>query len=228
MTDNPPPAGCGRPAPYRVAAGAGRVTRPLPFDTGRTGRPRRGGRTDRDADLAETMAKVARGDKQAFSGLYDALAPLVFGIAIRVVRNRAQSEEVAQEVMIDLWRQAARYRPEAGSVTTWAAAIAHRRAVDRVRSAQAAADRDHAQAARDHRTPFDDVAEQVETRLESEQVRRCMGFLTDLQRHAVTLAYYQGLTYREVAEALHTPLPTIKTRMRDGLIRLRDCMGVTA
>ncbi len=152
---------------------------------------------------------------------------MVFGLVLRVLRDPAQSEEVAQEVMIELWRQAARYRSDAGSVTTWAATIAHRRAVDRVRSAQAATDREHAQAARDHRTPYDDVAEQVETRLDSEQVRRCLGNLTELQRQAVNLAYYQGLTYREVAETLRTPLPTIKTRMRDGLIRLRDCMGVT-
>ncbi|MFD8208655.1 ECF RNA polymerase sigma factor SigK [Streptomyces sp. NPDC059695] len=194
------------------------MTRPLPFGAGPA--------ADR-ADLADVMRKVAHGDKQAFSVLYDSLAPLVFGIVLKVVRDRSQSEEVAQEVMIDLWRQAARYRPDAGSVTTWAATIAHRRAVDRVRSAQAASDREQAQASREHTTAFDEVAEQVETRLESEQVRRCMRGLTELQRQAVTLAYYQGLTYREVAETLRTPLPTVKTRMRDGLVRLRDCMGVT-
>ncbi|MFG2895477.1 ECF RNA polymerase sigma factor SigK [Streptomyces zaomyceticus] len=196
------------------------MNQPIPFGVGRPAD------TGRD-DIADVVQQVARGDKQAFSALYDALAPLVFGIVLRVVRDRAQSEEVTQEVMIELWRQAARYRPEAGSVTAWAATIAHRRAVDRVRSAQAATDREHAQAAREHATAFDETAEQVETRLESEQVRRCLRGLTELQRQAVTLAYYQGLTYREVAESLRTPLPTIKTRMRDGLIRLRDCMGVT-
>ncbi|MFD8891253.1 ECF RNA polymerase sigma factor SigK [Streptomyces sp. NPDC059558] len=178
------------------------------------------------AELSEAMRQVARGDTQAFSALYEALAPLVLGIVVAVVRDRAQSEEVAQEVMIDLWRQAARYRPDSGSVTTWAATIAHRRAVDRVRSAQASTDRECTRAAHEHHTPFDEVAEQVETRLDGEQVRRCLSGLTELQRQAVTLAYYRGLTYREVAEVLHTPLPTIKTRMRDGLIRLRDCMGV--
>ncbi|MFE6854377.1 ECF RNA polymerase sigma factor SigK [Streptomyces sp. NPDC057674] len=196
------------------------MNQPIPFGVGRPAH------TDR-TDIADVMQKVAHGDKEAFSALYDALSPLVFGIVLKVVRDRAQSEEVAQEVMIELWRQAARYRPEAGSVTAWAATIAHRRAVDRVRSAQAASDREHAQAAREHTTAFDEVAEQVETRLESEQVRRCLRGLTELQRQAVTLAYYQGLTYREVAASLRTPLPTIKTRMRDGLIRLRDCMGVT-
>nr|WSX48085.1 ECF RNA polymerase sigma factor SigK [Streptomyces sp. NBC_00974] len=177
--------------------------------------------------LEDVMEQVGRGDKNAFSALYDAVANTVFGIVLKVVRDRAQSEEVAQEVMIDLWRQAARYRPAQGSVMTWVATIAHRRAVDRVRSAQASANREQATAARDQERPFDEVAEQVETRLESEQVRRCMRGLTELQRQAVTLAYYQGMTYREVAETLRAPLPTIKTRMRDGLIRLRDCMGVT-
>ncbi|WP_411102916.1 ECF RNA polymerase sigma factor SigK [Streptomyces sp. cmx-4-9] len=197
------------------------MSRPLPF-----GRPRDAGDSGARG-LEEVMQQVARGDKEAFSVLYDGVVNTVFGITLKVVRDRAQAEEVAQEVMIDLWRQAARYRPEAGSVLTWVATLAHRRAVDRVRSAQAAADRDLNTAVRDQQRPFDEVAEQVETRLESEQVRRCMHSLTELQRQAVTLAYYQGLTYREVAETLRAPLPTIKTRMRDGLIRLRDCMGVT-
>ncbi|MFJ7272690.1 ECF RNA polymerase sigma factor SigK [Streptomyces sp. NPDC099050] len=177
--------------------------------------------------LQEVMGRVSQGDKDAFSVLYDAVAATVFGIAVKVVRDRAQSEEVAQEVMIDVWRQAARYRPEQGTVMTWVATIAHRRAVDRVRSAQAAANREHSTGVRDQMRPFDQVAEEVETRLDSEQVRRCLRGLTELQRRAVTLAYYGGLTYREVAEELRSPLPTIKTRMRDGLIRLRDCMGVT-
>ncbi|WP_405496163.1 ECF RNA polymerase sigma factor SigK [Streptomyces sp. NBC_00096] len=177
--------------------------------------------------LQEVMGRVSQGDKDAFSDLYDAVAATVFGIAVKVVRDRAQSEEVAQEVMIDVWRQAARYRPEQGTVMAWVATIAHRRAVDRVRSAQAAANREHSTGVRDQMRPFDEVAEEVETRLDSEQVRRCLRGLTELQRRAVTLAYYGGLTYREVAEELRSPLPTIKTRMRDGLIRLRDCMGVT-
>nr|WP_283958177.1 ECF RNA polymerase sigma factor SigK [Streptomyces sp. 35G-GA-8] len=178
--------------------------------------------------LDEIMRRVACGDKEAFTVLYDAVVDTVFGIVLKVVRDRAQSEEVAQEVMIDLWRRAPRYDPEKGSVHAWASMIAHRRAVDRVRSAEAAANRDRDHAVRDLQRPYDDVAERAETRLQSQQVRRCMKQLTELQRQAVTLAYYQGLTYREVAETLRTPLPTVKTRMRDGLIRLRDCMGVTA
>ncbi|WP_404962569.1 ECF RNA polymerase sigma factor SigK [Streptomyces sp. 147326] len=194
------------------------MTQPLRFHSADAGGPR----------LQEVMERVGHGDKDAFTVLYDAVVATVFGIVVKVVRDRAQSEEVAQEVMIDLWRQAARYRPEQGTVMTWVATIAHRRAVDRVRSAQASSDREHATAVRERHRPFDEVAEEVESRLESEQVRRCLGSLSELQRQAVTLAYYRGLTYREVADRLGSPLATVKTRMRDGLIRLRDCMGVTA
>ncbi|MFJ9076307.1 ECF RNA polymerase sigma factor SigK [Streptomyces sp. NPDC102278] len=172
------------------------------------------------------MDQVARGDQDAFAALYDVVAGPVYGIVVKVLRDRAQSEEVAQEVLIDVWRQAARYRSDKGSVMTWVMTIAHRRAVDRVRSAQAAAAREQDNAAREHTRPYDEVSEQVEVRLESEQVRRCVRGLTELQRQAVSLAYYGGLTYREVAETLGAPLPTVKTRLRDGLIRLRDCMGV--
>lgn len=175
---------------------------------------------------AELLQRVARGDEAAFGQLYDLLVGPVFGLVRRVVRDPAQSEEVVQEVMVELWRSAAKYSPERGSATTWAMTIAHRRAVDRVRSAQAAADRDDVIGRRDAARPFDEVSEQVTTRLEQEQVRKCLQTLTDLQRESVQLAYYGGRTYREVGELLNTPLGTIKTRLRDGLIRLRDCLGV--
>lgn len=175
---------------------------------------------------AELMQRVARGDEAAFEQLYDLLVAPIFGLVRRIVRDPAQSEEVVQEVMVELWRSAARYSPERGSATTWAMTLAHRRSVDRVRSAQASADRDETIGRRDIGRPFDEVAEQVTTRLEQEQVRRCLRTLTDLQRESVLLAYYGGRTYREVGELLDTPLGTIKTRLRDGLIRLRDCLGV--
>ncbi|TLQ46918.1 sigma-70 family RNA polymerase sigma factor [Streptomyces marianii] len=176
--------------------------------------------------LDELLVRVARGDQQAFSRVYDAVCGPVLGVVRGVLRDPAQSEEVAQEVLVELWRTAARYQPSRGSALTWTLTLAHRRAVDRVRSAQAAAEREQ-RAARLGGTPaFDDVVEQVEARLEREQVRRCLRTLTELQRQSVTLAYYRGLAYREVAELLAVPLGTVKTRMRDGLIRLRDCLGV--
>jgi RNA polymerase sigma-70 factor, ECF subfamily len=177
-------------------------------------------------DPAELMRHVARGDEMAFERLYDLLIGPVYGAIRRIVRDPAQSEEVAQEVMVELWRTAARYSPERGSVMTFAMTLAHRRAVDRVRSAQAASDREENVGRREATRPFDEVAEQVTARFEQEQVRRCLGTLTELQRESVVLAYYGGRTYKEVGELLDTPLGTIKTRLRDGLIRLRDCLGV--
>ncbi|MEU1196523.1 sigma-70 family RNA polymerase sigma factor [Streptomyces sp. NPDC005813] len=181
-----------------------------------------------EPNLPDLMADVARGDTEAFATLYDVVAGPVLGIVRRVVRDGAQSEEVAQEVLVEVWRTAARYRPERGSVMNWVLTLAHQRAVDRVRSVEAAAAREQRAALLDRTPEFDEVTEQVEARLEHEQVRRCLRTLTELQRQSVTLAYYRGLTYREVAELLSLPLGTVKTRLRDGLIRLRDCLGVAA
>jgi RNA polymerase sigma-70 factor (ECF subfamily) len=186
---------------------------------------RAAGGTEPDADAL--LQRVARGDESAFEKLYDLVIGPVFGLVRRVVRDPAQSEEVAQEVMVELWRTAARYAPDRGSAMTWVMTLAHRRAVDRVRSAQSATDREIRVFSGETSRPFDEVAERVATRLEHEQVRRCLSTLTDLQRESIMLAYYGGRTYREVGELLDTPLGTIKTRLRDGLIRLRDCLGVT-
>lgn len=148
------------------------------------------------------------------------------GLVLRVVRDPAMAEEVTQEALVEAWRIAARFDQAKGSAVSWLLTIAHRRAVDRVRSEQAGAARMRKVATVE--TPYDEVVEQATSRIERQQVRRCMGGLTDLQREAILLAYYKGYTYREVSELLEIPLSTIKTRMRDGLIRLRDCLGVTA
>jgi RNA polymerase sigma-70 factor (ECF subfamily) len=178
-------------------------------------------------DVDDLLIRVGRGDEQAFTTLYDQVSARVFGLIKRVLRDPAQAEEVAQEVMVEVWRTSARFDRSKGSATAWVFTIAHRRAVDRVRAEQAGADRVRRVAARSAETPFDDVVETATARIEQQQVRRCLGGLTDLQREAITLAYYGGRSYREVAEMLDTALPTIKTRMRDGLIRMRDCLGVT-
>ena len=179
-------------------------------------------------DLQELMGQVALGDQEAFAQVYDRVSGPVLGLVRGVLRDPAQSEEVAQEVLVEVWRTASRFQAARGSAMNWVLTLAHRRAVDRVRSAQASAAREHKAALLDRTPAFDEVTEQVETRLEREQVRRCMRTLSELQRESVTLAYYRGLTYREVAELLAVPLGTIKTRLRDGLIRMRDCLGVSS
>jgi RNA polymerase sigma-70 factor, ECF subfamily len=175
----------------------------------------------------ELLQESARGDQQAFAELYDRLSGLVYGLVRRVVRDPSQSEEVAQEVFVEVWRTAARFDADRGSARTWVMTMAHRRAIDRVRSEQASRDRTERVGRRERPREFDEVAERVETSLEHQQVREGLAALTDLQREAVELAYFQGHTYREVSELLGAPLGTIKTRMRDGLMRLRDTMGVT-
>ncbi|OEV29298.1 RNA polymerase subunit sigma [Streptomyces nanshensis] len=183
--------------------------------------------SDTEPELADLLRKVAHGDQDAFAAVYDQVAGRVFGLVCSVLRDQAQSEEVTQEVLVEVWRKARHFQPGKGSAMSWVMMFAHRRAVDRVRSARAASDREQRAALLERTQAFDEVTEQVEARLEYEQVRRCMRTLTELQRQSVTLAYYQGLTYREVAELLSQPLGTVKTRLRDGLIRLRDCLGVT-
>jgi RNA polymerase sigma-70 factor, ECF subfamily len=175
-------------------------------------------------ELGALLARVARGDEGAYEAVYDRTASRVLGVVRAVVRDPAQSEEVAQEVLLDVWRTASRFDPALGSAACWVTTLAHRRAVDRVRSAQRAAEREVRTASAD--VAYDEVVEAVEARLDRERVRRCLGSLTPLQRESVTLAYYNGYTYREVGALLGVAVGTVKTRMRDGLIRLRDCLGV--
>jgi RNA polymerase sigma-70 factor (ECF subfamily) len=177
------------------------------------------------ATADELLADVAKGDEAAFEQLYALVSAPVWGVVRRVVRDPAQSEEVTQEVFVELWRTAPRYDPAMGSAMTWALTLAHRRAVDRVRSAQARRVREDRFVVESVERDFDEVSEAVTKNLEREQVRRCLGSLTTLQRESVELAYYGGRTYVEVADLLKTPLGTVKTRLRDGLIRLRDCLG---
>ncbi|MCX5047075.1 MULTISPECIES: sigma-70 family RNA polymerase sigma factor [unclassified Streptomyces] len=192
---------------------------------GVTGRGPCGRREGERVEADELLVLVAGGDQKAFEVLYGMVSGPVFGLVRRVVRDPAQSEEVAQEVLLELWRSAARFDPGRGSALSWILTLAHRRAVDRVRSARAAGEREQREARRSHNPAFDQVTEEVEAGLEREWVRRCLDRLTTLQRQSVTLAYYDGYTYREVAERLSLPLGTVKTRMRDGLTQLRKCLG---
>jgi len=178
-----------------------------------------------EKDLDTLLKLVARGDQGAFEALYERLARPAYGLVRKVLRDPAQSEEVVQEVLLEVWRTAARFDPARGGAATWVLTIAHRRAVDRVRSETAAAERER-RAQRDAAT-LDAGTDSFEASLDAAALRRCLEGLSDVQRQSITLAYYGGYTYPEVAKLLEVALGTIKTRIRDGLNRLRDCLGVS-
>ncbi|MGM1018157.1 MAG: ECF RNA polymerase sigma factor SigK [Actinomycetota bacterium] len=179
-------------------------------------------------DAAALLVRIASGDQAAFAELYDMLSSRAFGLILRVLVNRSQSEEVLQEVFLEIWQSASRFAPNRGQGRTWVMTIAHRRAVDRVRASQSSADRDVRAGLRDIGVAHDTVSEQVELGIEGEKVVAALSGLPDAQRETIVLAYYGGYSQSEISALLGAPLGTIKTRMRDGLTRLRMAMGVTA
>lgn len=191
--------------------------------------PGGGERAETQRELATLLAAAATGNREAFTRFYRATSARVFGLALRILRNHTAAEEVTQEVYLQAWTAAERYDPALASPIGWLMMLTHRRAVDRVRLEESATVRDrvygHAHLGRDH----DTVAETVGQRLEEQAVLHCLDTLTATQREAITLAYYSGRTYREVAEHLDAPLPTVKSRIRDALKRLHTCLsGVAA
>lgn len=185
-------------------------------------------RTEEAERLRRLMAAMAAGDQRAFGDLYDATSARVYGMVLRVLRDPGYSEETTQEVFLQIWRSAPNYDPNQGSPLAWMMTLAHRRAVDRVRSEQSGTDREAAYGAISHTPEHDEVLEAVTQRLESDAVVACLDTLTDTQRESVRMAYYSGWTYREVAERLGVAVPTIKSRIRDGLIKLKTCLGVAS
>lgn len=175
----------------------------------------------------DLLVRISQGDQQAFSEFYDLLAPRILGLIRRLLVDHTQSEEVTQEVFLEIWQSACRFDPNKGGAKGWVMTMAHRRAIDRIRSTQASRNRDTRIGIRDYEPVYDNVADTVEVRVEHERVQTAMGALSDAQRQAVGLAYYGGYSHSEIAEKVGVPIGTIKTRLRDGMIRLRNELGVT-
>jgi RNA polymerase sigma-70 factor (ECF subfamily) len=178
------------------------------------------------SDLAELLKRSGRGDEAAFAQLYDATSSRAYGLAVRVVRDPSQAEEVIQEAFLEIWRTASRYDAARGSAVSWVLTLVHRKAVDRVRSAEASTRRDTTYHQGSQAVEHDSTAEAAHASMEARRVRQAMESLTEVQREALELAYFKGYTHTEVATMLDLPVGTAKTRIRDGLIRLRDTMGV--
>ena len=183
--------------------------------------------TDVNHRLGVLLEQIAGGSQAAFAEFYELTSRRVFGMARRVLIDPELSEDTTQEVFLQVWQNAAKFDAAAGSPLAWLMTISHRRAVDKVRSTQSASDREARYGASSQDIDHDSVSDEVGSRLEAEAVVRCLETLTDTQQESVRLAYYGGLTYREVAEKLNAAVPTIKSRIRDGLIRLKNCLGVS-
>ncbi len=178
------------------------------------------------SDLAALLRRVAGRDADAFAALYDQTRARVYGLVARVLRDSGYSEETTQEVYLEVWRTAAAYDSAKGSPLSWLMTMAHRRAIDRVRAEQAATQRESRYGASTVDPARDVVAESALAADERRRVVECLDGLTDIQRECIEMAYYGGLTYAEVSQRLSANLSTIKSRMRDALRGLRNCLGV--
>jgi len=176
------------------------------------------------ADQA-SLERIARGDQAAFAELYDRHARLVYSLALRILQERADAEDVVQEVFAQIWAQAGRYDPSRGAVAAWMLMLARSRAIDRLRARRSRPEA--AAAAGEAETVLDVSPGQDVELLSAEQVgrlQRALAGLPDAQRTALELAYYEGLTHMEVAARLGEPLGTVKTRIRQAVIKLRESL----
>jgi RNA polymerase sigma-70 factor, ECF subfamily len=186
---------------------------------------RAGLRTAEAAPERAIVERMAAGDGDALRELYDIHSRAVYSLALRILRVQSDAEDVVQEVFVQAWRQAARYDATRGTVAGWLLMQARSRSIDRLRARQARPERSEDERAAD---PPDSSAGPDIQVVRGEQARRVRQALEDLprlQRTALELAYYEGLTHVEIAEQLEQPLGTIKTRIRQGLLKLRQALG---
>jgi RNA polymerase sigma-70 factor (ECF subfamily) len=182
---------------------------------------------EQQADVAR-MKRIAGGDASALGDVYDRHARAVYSLALRIVGEEAEAEEVIQEVFAQAWRQSDRYDESRGSVAAWLLTMTRTRAIDRVRARRARPDRDG--AASDYvlhnvQAPGVDPADALAAAEDAGRLRTALSELAPAQRIAIEMAYYEGLSQTEIAERLATPLGTVKTRIRSGLLKLRDALA---
>jgi RNA polymerase sigma-70 factor (ECF subfamily) len=172
----------------------------------------------------ETLRAVARGDEQALAALYDRYRLILFGLILRILHSQPEAEDVLQEVFLQVWRRAADFDETRGRPFTWLVTLARSRAIDRLRSTSAR-ERTVDEAARAVPESISDAASDAVKSEQGEIVRRALAELPEEQRRPLLLAYFEGLTQTEIAARTGTPLGTIKTRMRSGMIKLRELLG---
>lgn len=171
----------------------------------------------------DLLSRVGEGDLTAFEELFDRTHARILGLATRVVGSRAEGEDVVQETFVEVWRHAPRFRADRGSAMAWISTIAHRRAVDHVRSTVSARERERRQAEQQQREHG--FVASLEDDDDLPDIAGCLDGLTGVQRESIDLVYFGGLTSREAGERVGVPTATMKTRLRDALQRLRRCMG---
>lgn len=170
------------------------------------------------------LRRVIRGDQEAFATLYDRYSAAAFGLAVKICNNRALAEDVVQEAFLSIWRRAGSFDPERGSVAAYLLAAVHNKAVDAVRHEESLRRREEGATDFLAETSGEEVMEAAWLGVRRTEVRSAVARLSPVQREALELAYFEGLTYSEVADKLGIPLGTAKTRLRDGMIRLRTLL----
>lgn len=181
-----------------------------------------------DSQLAELLVLVAAGDSSAFSSLYKATSAQVLAVVRRQLVDLALSEEVRQDVYLEIWQQATRFSHARGAAMVWICVIARRRAIDRVRAVHASRRRDRISGIREWTPPYDQVSERMEFVSEFGPAATALRGLPQLQQDAIELVYGRGLSSVEAAAVLCVAPGTVRTRVRDGLLRLRASLGVAA
>jgi RNA polymerase sigma-70 factor (ECF subfamily) len=178
----------------------------------------------RTPDEQSLLARTARGDTRAFEALYDLYNRSIYSLAVGILGDRETAQEVTQEVFLGIWRGAHDFDPRRGDPRAWILSLAHHKSVDAVRRRRLRT----AEPLNETMTDPTDVAGQALRAVESARVRDALSTLSEGQREAIALAYYGGYTQQQIAERLGVPLGTVKTRMRDGMLRLRGQLGSVA